>query len=229
MDINIYEYTEDQLKKRVNSFYNKMVKRIIDFILAIILFVLLIPFFLIISLVIAIDSGFPIFYRADRGGYKDTKFRIFKFRTMVKNADKIGGYTTALHDPRITKVGKFLRRTKLDEIPQLLNIIKGDMSFVGPRPEVLAYTSLFKNQEKYILYVRPGITDFSSLEFSDMDATVGDGDVDKYFVENILAKKNILRVKYVAKISFLTDCSLFFKTFFHVIGHFFKRRKKGVS
>ena len=148
---------------------------------------------------------------------------------MVKNADKIGGYTTALHDPRITKVGRFLRKTKLDEIPQLLNIIKGDMSFVGPRPEVLAYTSLFRDQEKFILYVRPGITDYSSLEFSDMDATVGDGDVDKYFVENILAKKNVLRVKYVANISFRTDASLFFKTFFHVLGRFFKSRKKGDS
>lgn len=219
-------FTDEQLKKRTNSFYNKVVKRIIDFLLAIILFLLLLPFFLIISLIIIIDSGFPIFYRAKRGGYKNKPFRIFKFRSMVKNADKIGGYTTALHDPRITKVGRFLRKTKLDEIPQLLNIIKGEMSFVGPRPEVLAYTDLFEGQEKYILLVRPGITDYSSLEFADMDATVGDGDVDKYFVENILAKKNELRVKYVSKISFGTDFILFFKTVGHVLSHFFEKRKK---
>lgn len=223
---NNIQYDDTLLKKRVNSAYNIFFKRIIDLFLAILFFLLLLPLFLILSLIIAIDSGFPIFYRAKRGGYKNKSFRIFKFRSMVKNADKIGGYTTALHDPRITRVGRFLRKTKLDEIPQLLNIIKGEMSFVGPRPEVLAYTNLFEGQEKFIPLVRPGITDYSSLEFADMDATVGDGDVDKYFVENILKKKNALRIKYVAKISFGTDFVLFFKTVGHVLSHFFKKRKK---
>lgn len=218
------KYANKELEKKTNGFYNRCMKRVIDFIVALFAFIILIPVYLILSLVIVIDSGFPILYRAPRGGYKNKTFKICKFRTMVKNADKIGGYTTALHDPRITKTGHFLRKTKLDEIPQLFNILAGEMSFVGPRPEVLAYTKLFKGQEKYILQVRPGITDFSSLKFADMDAVVGDGDVDKYFVENILAKKNELRVKYVAEISFLTDVKIFFKTIFCVLGHSLKQR-----
>ena len=217
-------YRNEDLEKRINGFYNRCIKRIIDFAVALFAGIVIFPVYLILSLVIVIDSGFPILYRAPRGGYKNKTFKICKFRSMVKNADKIGGYTTALHDPRITRIGRFLRRTKLDEIPQLFNILVGEMSFVGPRPEVLAYTKLFQGQEKYILQVRPGITDFSSLKFADMDAVVGDGDVDKYFVENILAKKNELRIKYVAEISLFTDMQIFFKTVFHVAGHFFRKR-----
>lgn len=222
----IEEYSDKQLEKKIDSFYNQYTKRIIDFFLALVGFVVCLPVYLIVSLAIIIDDGLPVLYKAPRGGYKNTVFRICKFRSMVKNADKIGGYTTALHDPRITKVGRFLRKTKLDEIPQLLNILVGEMSFIGPRPEVLAYTSQFNGQEKYILQVRPGITDFSSLKFADMDATVGDGDVDKYFVENILAEKNRLRIKYVAELSFVTDCSLFIKTVVQVFSHFFKKRER---
>ena len=219
-------YAEAQLCKSVDSFYNRCIKRAIDFSLALIAFIILLPIYLIISLAIVIDSGFPVLYRADRGGYKGPPFKICKFRSMVPNADRIGGYTTALHDPRITRIGRFLRRTKLDEIPQLINIIRGEMSFVGPRPEVLTYVNMFEGLEKYILQVRPGITDYSSLKFADMDATVGDGDVDKYFVENILAQKNALRVKYVAEMSLKTDVKIFFKTVFHVLGHFFSKRTK---
>jgi lipopolysaccharide/colanic/teichoic acid biosynthesis glycosyltransferase len=217
-------YTDEQLQRTVSGVYNCLIKRVIDFIIAIIAIIILSPIFLIISLIIIIDSGFPVLYRAPRGGYRNKTFQICKFRSMVKNADKIGGYTTALHDPRITRIGRFLRKTKLDEIPQLFNIITGEMSFVGPRPEVLAYTKLFEGQERFILQVRPGITDYSSLKFADMDATVGDVDVDKFFVENILQQKNKLRVKYVADISFVTDTKIFFKTFVHVFAHFFKKR-----
>lgn len=218
------QYTDAQLSHKVNGIYNRFVKRTIDFVLAMVAIVLLSPVLLAVSLAILLDSGAPVFYRAWRGGYQNKPFKILKFRSMVKNADQIGGYTTALHDPRITKTGRFLRKTKLDEIPQLFNIIKGEMSFVGPRPEVLAYVNMFKNQEKYILQVRPGITDYSSLKFADMDAVVGDGDVDKFFLENILAEKNRLRVQYVAEISFKTDLSIFIRTFLHVAGHFFKKR-----
>ena len=181
-----------------NSIYNRAIKPVIGFLLAAVLIIFLLPIYLIIALAIAIESGFPVIYTPLRGGYRNKPFHIYKFRSMVKNADKIGGGTTALHDPRITKVGNFLRKTKLDEIPQLMNIIKGEMSFVGPRPEVLKYVNMFEGLEKYIMQVRPGITDFSSLKFADMDSVVGDGDVDSYFVNNILAKKNELRMKYVA-------------------------------
>lgn len=218
------KYTNEDLEKKIDSFYNRCVKRCIDFVVALLAFIVLIPVYFILAFLIVIDSGFPVFYRAPRGGYKNKTFMICKFRSMVKNADKIGGYTTALHDSRITKVGRFLRRTKLDEIPQLLNILSGEMSFIGPRPEVLAYTNLFEGQEKYILQVRPGITDFSSLKFADMDAIVGDGDVDKLFVEKILAEKNRLRIKYVAEMSLVTDAKIFFKTISCVLRHALKRR-----
>lgn len=217
------KYRDEDLEKKINGRYNQYIKRIIDFVLALLALIVLLPVFFILSFIIVTDSGFPILYRAPRGGYKNKTFKICKFRSMVKNADKIGGYTTALHDPRITRIGHFLRRTKLDEIPQLFNILFGEMSFVGPRPEVLAYTERFEGQEKYILQVRPGITDFSSLKFANMDAIVGDGDVDKYFVDNILIQKNKLRIKYVAEISFLTDLKIFLKTICRVFEQALKK------
>ena len=123
-------FNEEELRKGYNSFYNKVVKRIIDVVIASIAVVVLLPYYIFIGLCVVIESGFPIFYRADRGGYKGKPFKINKFRSMVKNADKIGGGTTALNDSRITRVGAFLRKTKLDEIPQLFNIISGSMSFM---------------------------------------------------------------------------------------------------
>ncbi|MCI8380801.1 MAG: sugar transferase [Lachnospiraceae bacterium] len=206
------QYTDKQLKRKVNGIYNRYVKRGIDLCLAVPFFVILLPVYLIISAVIIAEDGFPVLYRAYRGGYKNTKFRICKFRSMVKNADKIGGATTALHDPRITGAGVFLRKTKLDETPQLINIIKGEMSFIGPRPEVLEYVSQFKGKEKYILQVRPGITDYSSIEFINLDEIVGSRNADEVFEKEVLWKKNALRVKYVADISFLTDVKIFFRT-----------------
>ena len=126
-----FSYNEEELKNKSNSVYNKYIKRVIDVILAVVLAVILSPVYIIISLLIVIESGFPILYRAQRGGYKGKTFKINKFRSMVKDADKIGGGTTALNDSRITKVGAFLRKTKLDEITQLFNIISGEMSFIG--------------------------------------------------------------------------------------------------
>lgn len=166
---------------------------------------------------IVIEDGFPVLYRPQRGGYHDKSFRIFKFRSMIKNADKIGGGTTALHDPRITKVGGFLRKTKLDEIPQLLNIINGTMSFIGPRPELLQYTNQYEGEEKLIFEVRPGITDFSSIEFINLDEIVGQGDVDEMYEKYVLKKKNALRIKYAKEVSLETDVRLFFMTVWRVI------------
>jgi len=171
----------------------------------------------LIAVAIIVESGFPVFYRADRGGYLGKTFRIYKFRSMVKNADQIGGGTTALHDSRITKVGNFLRKTKLDEIAQLINIIKGEMSFVGPRPELLQYTKQYTGAEQCILKVRPGITDYSSIEFINFDEIVGDGNADEMYEKYVLKKKNQLRIKYTATVSFKTDCQLFFQTVFKTI------------
>lgn len=207
-----YEYTQEQLQKKVDSIYNRAVKRVVDFILALMLFVICIPLYLLIAVAIAIDDGFPVLYKADRGGYRNKTFRICKFRSMVKNADKIGGYTTAFHDPRVTRVGAILRKSKLDEIPQLINILKGEMSFIGPRPEVLEYVNRFEGLEKYILQVRPGITDYSSVKFANLDEIVGEKDADEFFQKEILGQKNALRVRYVAEISFATDVKIFFMT-----------------
>lgn len=192
--------------------YNRIVKRIIDFILALILLIVTSPVFLLVSLIIVIDTGFPVFYRAERGGYKKKSFRIFKFRTMVNNADKMGGGTTAFHDSRITKTGAFLRKTKLDEFANLISIITGHMSFIGPRPELLEYTSQYKGTELLIHEVRPGITDYSSIEFINLDEIVGDRNVDEIYEKYVLPKKNKLRIKYAATVSFRTDCKLFFLT-----------------
>ena len=197
--------------------YNRYIKRIIDLVLSLFLFVILSPVILIISIAIIIDTGFPVFYRAERGGYKEKTFRIFKFRTMVQNADKIGGGTTALNDSRITKVGNLLRKTKMDEFANLISIIKGDMSFIGPRPELIQYTSAYEGEEKLILQVRPGITDYSSLEFINLDEIVGDQNADEYYEKYVLKEKNQLRIKYAKTISLKTDCYLFFATVWRVI------------
>lgn len=203
----------------INGIYNRYVKRIISFVLALVLLIVLLPVYLIIAIAIVAESGFSVFYRGERGGYRGKSFRIFKFRTMVKNAELIGGGTTALNDSRITRVGKFLRKTKLDEIAQLINIIKGEMCFVGPRPELKRYTDMYKDYELYILQVRPGITDFSSLEFINLDEIVGQENADQMYEEHVLRRKNQLRVYYAMNVSFVTDVKLFFKT----IGKVFKK------
>lgn len=202
---------------KYNGIYNRYFKRIIGLLLAIILLAILWPFYFIIALAVAIEDGFPVFYRPQRGGYHNKPFRIFKFRSMVKNADKIGGGTTALNDPRITKVGNFLRKTKLDEIPQLFNIIGGSMSFIGPRPELLRYTDQYEGEEKLIFEVRPGITDFSSIEFINLDELVGQGDADEMYEKHVLKKKNALRIRYAKEVSFGTDVKLFSLTVWRVI------------
>lgn len=200
-----------------NGFYNRFLKRIIGLVLAFILLAILWPVYLLIALAVAIEDGTPVFYRPQRGGYHNKSFRIFKFRSMVKNADKIGGGTTALNDPRITRVGNFLRKTKLDEIPQLFNIINGTMSFIGPRPELLRYTDQYEGEEKLIFEVRPGITDFSSIEFINLDEIVGQGDADEMYEKYVLKKKNALRIRYAKEVSLITDTKLFCLTVWNVI------------
>ena len=224
------EFDEKRLIRRSKGFYNRVVKRLIDFLLALIITILISPTLIIISIAVAIDSGFPIFYRPYRGGYKGKKFKTCKFRTMVKNADKVGGGTTALNDPRITKVGAFLRKTKLDERPNVFCCLIGTMSFIGPRPELTRYTDTYTGMDKYILGVRPGITDFSSIELISLDEVVGESNADEIYEKYVYKKKNELRLKYVYNISFATDVKLFFSTVFKVIGKalgvIFKRKKK---
>lgn len=198
------------------GFYNRVIKRFIDIILAFTMIVCLLPIFLIIALAIFIEDGVPVFYRAQRGGYHAKPFKICKFRTMIKNADSVGGGTTAMHDKRITKVGNILRKTKLDEFSNLFNILKGEMSFVGPRPELLKYTDAYAGTEQMIFEVRPGITDYSSIEFINLDEIVGSGNADEMYERYVLPKKNKLRIKYAATVSFETDVKLFMMTIYKV-------------
>lgn len=195
-----------------NGIYNRYIKRVLDFCIAGIALLVLWPVYLLIAAVIAAESGFPVLYRAERGGYLEKPFKICKFRSMVKNADQIGGGTTALHDSRITKVGNVLRKTKLDELPQLLQVFSGKMSLVGPRPELLRYVEQYSDEEKQILQVRPGITDYSSVEFINLDEIVGGENADEMYEKYVLKKKNALRVRYAQTVSFQTDVYILFKT-----------------
>lgn len=203
--------------KAYDGLYNRCIKRIIGLVVALPFLIIALPLYLVISIAIIGEDGRPVFYRPLRGGYKGKNFRIYKFRTMVKNADKIGGGTTANHDPRITKVGGFLRKTKLDETANLINILIGTMSFIGPRPELLQYTEKYEGDEKEILEVRPGVTDFSSIEFINLDEIVGSGNADEMYEKYVLKKKNALRVKYAETVSFRTDCKIFFTTIWKVL------------
>ena len=199
-------------EKAYNSIYNRYIKRLLDILISGAALLVLWPAYLVIGLLIAAEDGLPVFYRAERGGYLGKTFRICKFRTMVKNADKIGGGTTSLRDPRITKVGNFLRKTKLDEIPQLGQVFLGKMSLIGPRPELLRYVNQYQGEELEILKVRPGITDYSSVEFINLDEIVGAENADEMYEKYVLKKKNALRVKYARTVSFRTDVYILFKT-----------------
>lgn len=198
--------------------YRKYIKRIIDFLLALIGIILLIPFFIIIAILIKKEDGGSIFFKQVRVGQYGKPFRIYKFRTMVENAGKMGPQVTKGDDPRITKIGKFLRKYKLDELPQLINVLKGDMSLVGPRPEVPKYVEVYKEDYNEILKVKPGITDYATLEYVDEEEILkGANDVEKVYLEKVLPEKIKYYKKYINDISFLTDLKLILKTLKKII------------
>ncbi len=186
-----------------------MLKRFFDIVFSLTGLVLISPLFLIIALLIKLEDKGPVFYQGTRVGRFAVPFRMFKFRTMVVNADKIGGPSTADDDPRITGTGKFLRKYKLDELPQLINVLKGEMSFVGPRPEVPFYVNMFTEEEKKILTVKPGITDWASLWNPDEGAILaGSSDAEKTYMEKIRPRKIQLQLKYVKKHSLSIDLKI---------------------
>jgi len=193
-----------------------MLKRLFDFTACLIALPFLVPFFAVIAIVIKLDSYGPVFYRRWRTGLNGKPFRIFKFRTMVVNAETIGGPSTALNDYRLTRIGKFLRKYKIDELPQLINILIGEMSLVGPRPQVETYTKLYNDDEKIILSVKPGVTDYASIEFINMDKILGDEQVDDKYFREIEPRKNKLRIKYAKESSFLIDMKILFMTLIQI-------------
>jgi lipopolysaccharide/colanic/teichoic acid biosynthesis glycosyltransferase len=195
-----------------------MLKRPFDIFFSLFGLLLLSPVILFVSILIKKDENGPVFYKGERAGRFNRPFNIYKFRTMVVNADRIGGPSTANDDPRITKVGKFLRKFKLDELPQLINVLKGEMSFVGPRPEVPLYVNMFTEEEKKILSVRPGITDWASLWNSDEGAVLaGSPDPEKAYMEKIRPEKIKLQLKYIENNSFFVDMKILFLTFIKVL------------
>ena len=188
-------------------------KRWFDLILSLLGLIVLAPVFAAVAAAIKIESAGPVFYRGVRAGRYGKAFRIFKFRTMVEDADKIGGPSSSADDPRITRVGNFLRRYKLDELPQLLNVVKGEMSLVGPRPEVLQEVVLYTEEEKRLLEVRPGITDWASIRFRDEGEILrGSADPHAAYREKIRPEKIRLGLEYVEGRSFLIDCKIIFRT-----------------
>ena len=188
------------------------VKRVIDVGVAAPGLLAIAPALIIMALVVKLDSRGPVFYRGVRTGLAGKRFRIFKFRTMVCDAEQLGGGTTKLNDPRVTRTGKVMRKWKLDELPQLINVLVGEMSFVGPRPELPQYTDQYDDDEQIILSVRPGITDISSLQFISLDETVGAGDADAMYEEHVLKEKNRLRRLYVEKQGPALDARIFTAT-----------------
>jgi len=195
-----------------------MLKRLFDIAFSFIGLIILLPFFILAAILIKLDSKGPVFYRGVRIGRLGREFRIYKFRTLVADAEKIGGPSTAGDDSRITKIGRFIRKYKLDELPQLINVLKGEMSLVGPRPEVLFYVNMFSQEERAILSIKPGITDWASLwNFDEGALLAGSPDPEKTYQEKIRPKKIKLQLKYVKGHSFLTDMKIIFLTLLKII------------
>lgn len=190
-----------------------MLKRLFDILFSAFGLIVMSPPLIFSAIAIKLDSEGPVFYRGKRIGHYGKPFRIYKFRTMVVNAEKLGGPSTADDDPRITKIGHLLRKLKLDELPQLINVLKGEMSFVGPRPEVQHYVDMFTEEEKAILNARPGITDWASLWNPDEGAILkGSQDPEKAYMEMIRPEKLKLQLKYVKKNSFWIDLKIILLT-----------------
>ena len=178
----------------------------------------LLPLFAVLAVWIKLDSRGPVFYRQTRVGRFNKDFRLFKFRSMRVGADKQGLITVGGHDPRITRSGYFIRKYKLDELPQLINVFIGDMSLVGPRPEVRKYVDMYTPEQMHVLDVRPGITDMASIRYrneNELLETVEDPE--KYYVDVIMQDKLRINLEYVTKHSFWFDIKLIFNTFYTIV------------
>ncbi len=196
----------------------KFSKRCFDIFFSLLGISLLLWLFLIIAIAIKCSSKGPVLFKQERVG-KDAKlFKIWKFRSMVVNAEAKGMQITTDGDNRITKVGKFIRKTKIDELPQLFNVLSGKMSFVGPRPEVPKYVAIYNAEQMHVLSVKPGITDLASIEFrNETDLLDNEEDPEKKYIEVIMPAKLTLNLKYIEKAGFFYDLGLIFKTIEKVI------------
>lgn len=195
-----------------------MLKRLFDIVASLTGILILLPFFLVICILMVISSGFPIFYLQTRVGLNGRDFRLFKFRTMHKDSDKKGLLTVGGRDPRVTTIGYYLRRYKLDELPQLFNVLFGTMSMVGPRPEVRKYVDLYTKEQQQVLSVKPGITDFASLEYiHENELLAGSSNPEQTYIQEIMPAKLALNRKYIKQQGLATDLKIIFSTIAKII------------
>lgn len=194
-----------------------MLKRLFDILASFIGLLFLFPFLLIIGLWVGLSSPGGVFYIQERVGKNGKKFGLYKFRSMRTNADQSGKLTVGAKDARITKAGYFIRKYKLDELPQLLNVLKGEMSLVGPRPEVEQYTKLYNEEQKEVLTVKPGITDYASLEYFEENKLLGESDnPEKTYIEEVMPAKLALNKKYIEEVGLLTDLKIITQTILRI-------------
>lgn len=189
-----------------------MVKRAFDLVGSVLGLLILSPLFLGIALAIKVDSAGPILYRAKRAGREGKEFRLFKFRTMIADADQRGPGITVSGDLRVTRLGRLLRHTKLDELPQLINILKGEMSLVGPRPEDPRYVALYTPEQRQVLSVRPGITSPASLHFRSEEALLIGPDWEARYTQQIMPRKLAIDLEYVRNQKFWQDMVILLRT-----------------
>ena len=235
MMLKKYDELPEKLKNdSVSTYYEKLslrkgslaVKRIFDLTVALIAAIILLPIYIILAILIKIDSKGPVFYRQERVTAYGKKFKIFKFRTMVVNADKIGSLVTVNKDPRITRMGRILRKFRLDETPQLLNIIKGDMSFVGTRPEVQKYVERYTDEMYATLLLPAGVTSLASIFFKDEERLLSESEnADNTYIYEVLPGKMAYNLEYIEKFSFFYDIKLMIMTVLAVCGATFKEEQ----
>lgn len=190
-----------------------MLKRLFDIVASLIGIIFLMPFFIIICVAQLINSGFPIFYLQNRVGKDNKDFKLFKFRTMHTDSDKKGLLTVGGRDPRVTSIGYYLRKYKLDELPQLFNVLFGSMSLVGPRPEVRKYVNMYSTEQQRVLSVKPGITDFASLEYiNENELLAASANPEETYINEIMPAKLALNMKYIEQQGFVTDIKIILDT-----------------
>ena len=195
-------------------------KRLFEIVFSFFGILLLSPVFLVISILILLDSKGGVLYKQERTGKGDRIFKVLKFRTMRPDSFAKGALTVGSRDPRITNVGYYLRKYKLDELPQLFNVFIGEMSFVGPRPEVKKYTDLYNEEQKKVLTVVPGITDYASIKFrNENDLLSASDNPEKLYIEEIMPEKLNLNLKYIADNNVFKDIKIIFDTFYTIINH----------
>lgn len=199
---------------------NLIIKRLFDIVVSLVGLIIFSPFLLLFALLIKLESRGPILFRQIRVGKNNLDFTLYKFRSMLADTEKKGQLTIGMRDPRITRIGYFMRKFKLDELPQLFNVLKGDMSIVGPRPEVRKYVLLYTAEQLQVLSVKPGITDYASIKYFNENAILGKSDNPELsYIKDIMPEKLSINLIYIKSNNLLTDIKIIFITFIRFFDH----------